>query len=167
MEAGGGRGRAQAPPPSLPAGLRAPERLFSVCAGSGRVWLGFPLPPTPGPAAPASSAATPPFPSRRPFLLFLPPFPPRRRLRRRPGLPAGRRVRGSSQVRRQGQAWRGPRGRRGRWEVGGGWGLGLGGPARSAFFPGLLSRPRGLTGGGGFSRASRLGAPRGLDLGRP
>lgn len=43
MEAGGGRGRAQAPPPSLPAGLRAPERLFSVCAGGRRVWLGSPF----------------------------------------------------------------------------------------------------------------------------
>ena len=71
MEAGGGRGRAQAPPPSLPAGLRAPERLFSVCAGGRRVWLGSPFPLTPGPAAPAFSAATPPLPSCR----SLPPLP--------------------------------------------------------------------------------------------
>lgn len=166
MEAGGGRGRAQAPPPSLPAGLRAPERLFSVCAGGCRVWLGFPLPLTP-PARRRPPPQRPlrlfplPFPSSSPF--FLPPSLSRRPRRRRPGPPAGGRARGSSQVRRPGRAWRGPRGRRGRGEGGGGWGLGLGGPARLAFFPGPLSRPRGLPGGGGSSPPPRLGAPRGLD----
>lgn len=72
MEAGGGWGRAEAPPPSLPAGLRAPERLFRVCARGGRVRFGSPLPLIPGLAAPAFSAATPSLPSCRPFSSLLP-----------------------------------------------------------------------------------------------
>ncbi|XP_012414070.1 female-specific protein transformer-like [Trichechus manatus latirostris] len=45
MEAGGGWERAPAPPPSLPARLRSPERLLSVCAGGcRRVSFGYPFP---------------------------------------------------------------------------------------------------------------------------
>lgn len=122
-----------------------------------QIRLGLPL--TPGPAAPAFFEATPPLPSRRPFPLALPPS----LLRRRPGPPAGGRAPGSSQVRRPDRAWRGPRGRRGRGAVGGGWGLGLGGPARPASFPGPHPRPWGLPRGGGSSCAPSVGAPHGLD----
>lgn len=72
-EHGGGRGlgAAQAPPPSLPAGLRAPERLFSVCARGRRVWFGLPFPLTPGLAAPAFFVATPSLLSCSSLLLSL------------------------------------------------------------------------------------------------
>ncbi|KAK2499002.1 hypothetical protein MC885_015056 [Smutsia gigantea] len=85
MEAGGGRGRAQAPPPSLPAVLRAPKRFFSVCAGGRSFSLGSSFPLTPRPGGASLIRGTPPHPSRRPFLLsLLPPFPPRRLRRHRP-----------------------------------------------------------------------------------
>lgn len=129
----------------------------------------LPLPLTPGPAAPASSAATPPLPSRRFFLLSRLPssFPSSSSP---PPRTAGR---GTSSGQQPGEAagpgLAGPARARAQRPRGGGRRVGL--RPRRACEPSLLPRaflpPAGPSRRGGFSRAPCLGAPRGLDPGRP